>query len=210
MVDELAGSEAKTTAVWKGKEWDGEEMPLEYILQCYHYLMVTGWDRWYMGVLIGNTDFNWKPIEKDEKLQAEILRREVEFWNEYVQTKTPPSVITKRDGDVLAALFPKAEPEKEILLPDEANILCETLEGLEADGRNVEGLIEETKNKLKNLLQDAAIGRTSLHEIRWLNQPHNSIDTKSLKEHEPEMYSKYLRSKTIRRFSCKKIESKEI
>ncbi len=211
IVGEDAGFEAKTAAVWKSKEWEGEEMPMDYILQCFHYLMVTGKKRWYLGCLIGNQDFKWKVIERDEKLQAEILRREVEFWNEYVLPKIRPGVITKNDGDTLDRMFPSADPEKEIQLGDEANILVENLQALKSDQRNVENLIDMTENQLKILLEDANLGRTSLNEIRWPTVITNKFDVAAFKEKEPKLYSEYLRQKSTRRFSVKhlKPENKE-
>jgi predicted phage-related endonuclease len=176
-------------------------------MQMMHYLLVTGKKKGYLAVLIGNQDFKWRVVERDEKLLNEILKREVEFWNEYVVKNERPSMVTKNDGETLSRLFPTADPEKEIMLGDEANVLVENLQALKADEKHLGGLIDQVENQLKVLLEDATVGRTSINEIRWANVPSNKFDTGLFKEKEPKMYSEYLRSKIIRRFSAKAIKA---
>jgi len=58
--DELV--ECKNASAWKAKEWEGEEIPVEYILQVSWQLMVTGRKKGYLAVLIGGNTFKWKEV----------------------------------------------------------------------------------------------------------------------------------------------------
>lgn len=205
IVGEDAGLECKTAAVWKSKEWDGDEIPREYVLQCLHYLAVTGKKRWYLAVLIGNQDFKWKVIERDENLLNDMVKREVSFWNDYVLPNVMPSVVTKYDGDTLDKLFPQAKPEKEIELNDDASQLIEIIESYKADKKNLEAMIEKSENELKLMLSDATVGLTSQYRVNWSNSQTKRFDSKSLLAEMPEIHEKFCKVTPMRRFSIKRI-----
>ena len=54
---ERAGLECKTTSIMNLKKFKNGEYPENYYAQCVHYLAVTGFDRWYLAVLILNQGF---------------------------------------------------------------------------------------------------------------------------------------------------------
>jgi putative phage-type endonuclease len=57
--------QCKTASAWMAKHWEGEEIPQEYILQEYHELACSGYEKAYIAVLIGNNDFKIKVLERD-------------------------------------------------------------------------------------------------------------------------------------------------
>jgi putative phage-type endonuclease len=162
IVGEDAILECKTASAWKAKEWEGEEIPREYILQVVHYLAVTGCRRGYLAVLIGNQDFQVRTIERDEKLIEEIVRKEVDFWNHFVVPKVMPGVgmITANDADTLYGLFPMAESGAVVKLTDEANQLIESRQAMLQDKKLLESNLEKVDNQLKLLLADKEYGQT--------------------------------------------------
>lgn len=201
---EDAGLEVKTASAWKSKEWEGQEIPQEYIFQCYHYMAVTGRQRWYIAVLIGNQDFKWKCIERDDRVINELISREVFFWREFVEKNQMPTTITKDDSDVLLSLFPLAKETVPIQLSDEANIACEMLEGLQQDLIHVEGLIMEQKNRLKSMLKDYEEGVTSRYRVTWKNRVMRRVDVEAMKEKEPLVYESYLKESSTRQLVVRK------
>ena len=66
IVGEDAGLEIKTTSELCMGKFKGGEFPSNYYVQCMHYLAVTGKSKWYLAVLIGNRDFVWFTIDRDE------------------------------------------------------------------------------------------------------------------------------------------------
>lgn len=204
VVGEDALLECKTASAWKSKEWEGEEIPQEYILQCYHYLMVTGKQRCYLAVLIGNQDFKIKILERDDKLQDDMLRRELSFWHEFVIPVVMPSMMTKHDADTLEALFPQAADGKEIQLHDDANQLVEGLEGFKADRKNLDDLIEQHENQLKRMLGDAGMGTTGIYRVGWTNSKFSRLDGEALKAELPGIHERFYKTKPTRRFTYKK------
>lgn len=203
---EDAGFEAKTATSWKSKEWEGEEIPEEYILQAYHSMMVTGKRKWYIAVLIGGNKAHWKALDWDDKLIEQIKDREVRFWNDFVVTKVMPMQITRRDGGVLDELFPLAVEGKVVDLTDTANQIIENLSAFKADAKNLENLIEQSENELKAMLGDAEAGRTSLYRVQWQNVRSRRFDVKAFEVQYPDLAQQYKPEKIQRRFTYKQLK----
>jgi putative phage-type endonuclease len=167
--DESAVLECKTCSAFKSKEWEGEEIPQEYILQCHHQLAVTGYEKAYIAVLIGNQDFKWKEIPRDEKIIKDILAREIDFWNKFVKTNTMPNIIKSSDDDTLDKLFPNAKAGAEVVLDDKYNIMIENLEALSKDKSNIEKQIKQIKNEFKAAIKENETGNTGIYSVTWKN-----------------------------------------
>jgi len=191
--------ECKTTNSFKRKEFEGEELPPEHLLQVYHYMAVTGAPKAYVAVLIGNQDFKISVVNRDETAINHLIKREVDFWQNYVLKNKMP-VLTKNDNDTLLALYPQAKPLSSISLTDNENQLLEMLEALEKDRDNVDGQIEKIKNELKEKLGEHEEGLTSLWRMTWKNQSRCSLDVKRLKVEQPDIWAKYAKTTSTRVF----------
>jgi putative phage-type endonuclease len=202
--DELL--ECKTASAWKSKEWEGEEIPREYIIQVMHYLAVTGRSRGYLAVLIGNQDFKIKVVERDENMIAEMVKKEVAFWNDFVVPKVMPGIITARDSQVLYDLFPVAEEGSEVSLDDKANRLIESRNAMILDIKSLESQVDKAENELKAMLQEKETGASVNWIVTWKNQKTKRLDTTLFKTSEPAVYEKYLKESESRvlRFKAKK------
>lgn len=195
VVGEDAILECKTASAWKAKEWDGEEIPREYILQVVHYLAVTGASRGYLAVLIGNQDFQIKTIERDEELIKEVTRKEVDFWNHFVLPKVMPGIgmITKDDADTLYRLYPQAGAGTVVQLTDDANKLIESRNAMIQDVKALESQIDKTENEIKSLLKENEYGQTPQWIVSWKNQATKRLDTGLLRETKPDVYEAFLK-----------------
>ncbi|TXH47446.1 MAG: hypothetical protein E6Q97_27045 [Desulfurellales bacterium] len=197
--------ECKTTSAWKAKEWDGEEVPREYVIQALHYLAVTGAAKCYVAVLIGNQDFKIKTVERDEKIIADLIRREVYFWNEFVLKNVPPSASAS-DKDTLSQLFPQADESKTIELDHEASAILDTLEGMNKDAASLEKQIMEQENLLRQKLGDAETGLARGWKVRWSNSKVRRFDTDAFKKEHADLYEQFRKENVARRFLIQKTE----
>lgn len=149
-----AGLECKNTSEYCKDEWAGTQAPREYVLQCNHYMAVTGADRWYIAVLIGGWDFQWRVIERDDDLIKNLIQVESEFWHDHVLTKSPPS-YSHQDTQLLKEQYPISETGKAIHLPDEA---WEDMQGLyqaRTDEKDAKQRKDTMANRIKGHMQDA-------------------------------------------------------
>ena len=200
--------ECKTTSAWKAKEWDGEEVPREYVIQALHYLAVTGAAKCYVAVLIGNQDFKVKTVERDEKVIDDLIRREVHFWNEFVLKNVPPSAKAS-DKDTLSTLFPQAEEGKTIEMDSEASAILDTLEGMNKDAASLEAQIAEQENLLRQKLGDAETGLARGWKIRWANTKTRRFDADAFKKEHADLYEQFRKETVARRFLIQKTEIRE-
>ena len=56
--------ECKTTGEWRAKEWAEDEMPADYIMQVYYYMMLGDYQLAHVPVLVGNNKFSTKKNNK--------------------------------------------------------------------------------------------------------------------------------------------------
>lgn len=195
IVGEEAILECKTATAYKAKEWEGEEIPHEYILQCYHYLALNPkWKRIYLAVLIGNQDFKVKTIERDDKVIADLVKKEVDFWEKYVVTKEMPSIITSKDAETLYGLYPIAVSGSEMELSDEINIQIESRNSMIQDIKALEVQVDKAENEIKAALKDQELGRSAQWIVTWKNQITNRLDQGLLKEKRPELYEQFVKA----------------
>ncbi len=79
----------------------------------------------YVAVLIGGNKFHQVKIERDESLIKELIRREKDFWYNYVLKNIPPEPNgSKCDNKILFDNNPPSETEeKTIKIPEEMTAL---------------------------------------------------------------------------------------
>jgi predicted phage-related endonuclease len=167
-----------------------------------HQLAITGWERGYLVALIGNTDFEIRTIERDEAALADLVKREVSFWNDFVIPNVMPT-ISRGDKDTLSALFPVADEDKDIELDDRAASICDSLDGLRSDWKGLEGTIAGLENELKAMMGNADAGTVGNRKIYWSNVTTRRLDSEALKKELPEIYEKFRKPSTHRKFLIK-------
>lgn len=202
VVGEDALLECKTASAWKAKEWAGEEIPQEYIIQVYHQLAVTGKKHAYIAVLIGNQDFIWKEIKRDEKIINEIVAKEVHFWNTFVMPKVMPGQITANDSETLFNLFPNAKPVT-VELTDETTKLIEQRNAMIQDVEALEKQIDQAENEIKAQMKDAESATAGKWDIKWATQTSIRLDTERIKTEAPELYSKFGKESKCRKLTIR-------
>ena len=202
IVGENAGLECKTASPYSEEKWRDDKIPLSYQLQCYHYMSVCNADSWYIAVLIYGRDFKYYRIERDNEVIENLIRIENEFWNEYVLKQVIPDPDGSKTADV--ALAERFKESKSITIPlqgfDERlerrqELLC-LLDKIETEKRQID-------QELKLYLGDAEIAENEHYRVSWKNISRSSIDEKRLKAEQPEIYEKYRRETTSRRFTVK-------
>ena len=200
IVGENAGLECKTASPYSEEKWRDDKIPLSYQLQCYHYMSVCNADSWYIAVLIYGRDFKYYKIERDDEVIENLIRIEKEFWNEYVLKQVIPDPDGSKTADV--AIAERFKESKSITIPltgfderlERRQELLSLLEKIETEKRQID-------QELKLYLGDAEIAENESYRVSWKNISRSSIDEKRLKAEQPEIYEKYRRETTSRRFT---------
>ena len=185
IVGEDAGLEIKTTSELNLKKFKNGEYPANYYVQCVHYLAVTGKKRWYLAVLIGNREFKWFTIERDED-EINVLMDAERKFKVHVDTDTPPMADgAESTSHTLTAMYPdsndiaigigffEAELDNYFRLKEQVKNLTMTIDGIE--------------NRIKVHLGECAIGDGEKYRVSWKTQYRSTFDHKKFVADHPEM-----------------------
>jgi len=198
----ICGFEAKTASAYKSGEWD-DAIPDEYQLQIQHYMAVTGYQGFYIAVLIGGNTFRWKFVKRDEELISMLIELETAFWN-HVQDMTPPPLDgSNASAKFLAERFPDSVPKSQIKLPDTATALLAQYDAACEQLEIVTEQKQEAENQLKQMLGENEVGTNGSHIVSWKTVSQERLDSKTLKAEHPILYKKYANKTSYRRFSVK-------
>lgn len=103
---ELKNVGARAAADWG--EPGTDEIPVHYLVQVLHQMIVTGTEVVDVAALIGGSDFRVYTVDRDEDVSSRIVEKEEAFWDR-VRRREPPPPDLDRDGRNLTRLWPGCE-----------------------------------------------------------------------------------------------------
>ncbi|MFU0784276.1 YqaJ viral recombinase family protein [Clostridium sp.] len=206
LVGENVGLECKTASEYAKDEWVNDKVPEHYILQCQHYMEVTGYQGWWIAALIGGNKFIYKYIERNEEIINYLIQIETEFW-QMVENKTPPDVDgSKSSAEVLKILYPESKPDTETMLPLEAENLITAYGRAAEEEKKAKERKEEVVNKLKALLREHETGKIGDKLVSWKTIKSSRLNSRALKVKYPEIYYEFVKENSYRKFSISKLK----
>lgn len=199
IVGEDAGLEIKTTTELNFSKFKGGEYPANYYCQCMHYLAVTGKQRWYLAVLIGNREFKWFTIERDEDEIKALMDAERTF-KMYVDNDTPPIADgASSTADTLHTLYPDSIDTAIGIGAFEREL--DNYFRLKKQAGELEEQIGGIANRIKAHLGECAVGEGEKYKVSWKTQTRSTFDHKQFIKDHPEVdVSKYFKQSNSRPF----------
>ncbi|CEO04831.1 phage-type endonuclease [[Clostridium] sordellii] len=201
IVGEKAFLECKTTNSFALKEWQ-DGVPPHYEIQCLHYMAITGATHCYIAALIGNSDFIWHKIERDQETIDYLMQIEKEFWEENILKDIVPlpdgsdayseylkEKYKKSNGQEIELHLLKDGPQK-LLKYDE---IVTDIKALETEKK----LIEQ---EIQLHMEGFEVAKIGDRKITWKTSSRNSIDSKKLKSEMPDIAAQYTKTSTSRTF----------
>jgi len=202
VVGEPAGLECKTTGLYNADDWH-IGIPEYYYPQVQHYMAVTGYDTWYVAVLIGGQEFKYYKVPRDGGFIRELVAAESDFWRRVTEKVPPPIDGTDASTELLTRLYPEAEEGTEIELPLDALALINQYEDACRQEKEIQRVKNEAANKLKDMLGSHERGFIHDRQVIWTNVVSRRLDTKALKKEYPDIYERFAQESVYRRFSIK-------
>ncbi len=203
IVGEDAGLECKTASAYNADKWKEGNIPLHYVMQCYHYMAVTGRRTWYIACVILGREFVYRKLSWDDNIINGLVRMEEKFWNEHVVSRILPEPDgSKISDEVLQQYFKKARKESAIQLVG----FDEKLERRSAILKDIERLTKEQNQidqEIKLFMKDNELALNENYRVSWSNVETTRLDTKKIKEEKPEVYNAYAKTTSTRRFQVK-------
>lgn len=200
---ENAGLECKTVSPYMADKWIGNELPPHYMIQCHHYMAVTGKEAWYIAAVILGQGFLYRKILRDESLIQNLTSIEEQFWKNHVLTgKMPDPDGSKACDEVLAQYFKTADSGSSIPLIG----FDEKLKRREELSCLIQKLEREQKQidqEVKAYMKDCETAFSERYRVSWSQIETVRLDTKRIKEELPEIYQKFSSVTQSRRFTVK-------
>jgi len=190
--------ECKTTTQYNVDEWQGDQIPIEYLLQVMHYLAVTNYEKGYIAALIGGNKFVYKEIKRDEDLIKMLIEKEKYFWDCVVNRRMPAIDGTEDSKKMLDYLFPTGVGSIEM---PELESISDEIYTLKQQQKQLEAMIMEKENQIKMQLTTTERALAGKYVITWQNVVTHRFDTTALKENDINTYNKYLKETNTRRLT---------
>lgn len=203
VVGKDAGLECKTASAYNADKWKDGEIPPHYLIQCHHYMAVTGKKSWYIAVVILGQGFKYAEIPRDEALIDDLICIEEKFWNGNVI----PGVMPSPDGskacdEVLEEYFKISKRNSEIPLIGFDEKLKRRME-LEELIKKMERDQKQIDQEIKLYMKDHEVAVSGQYRVTWANVETGRLDTKRIKTERPDIYQDFLNVTSSRRFTVK-------
>lgn len=202
VVGEDAGLECKTASAYSADKWADGNIPLHYVLQCYHYMAVTGKRRWYIAAVILGREFTYRRLEWDDGLIGKLVLAEEEFWKEYVvKGILPPPDGSEACDEVIGQYYHTAKKSAVRLVGfDEKLRRREEILGSISDLQKEQKQIEQ---EVKLFMKENEIAHSEQFRVSWKNIDSTRLDAERIRAERPELYADYGKMSHYRRFEVK-------
>lgn len=203
IVGEDAGLECKTTNILNTSAWKNGQIPLSYVMQCYHYMYCTGKRTWYIACVIMGKEFVYRKLEWNDEIINNLIAIESNFWNNHVLKKVMPEPDGSDScGKAILDLFPEAEPESYVELKGFKDKLIRR-DNLIAEIAELNREVNKIEQEVQLSMKGIEFATTGSHNIKWHNVESTRLDTQKLRKEKPEIYNMFAKKINIRRFQIK-------
>lgn len=200
-----AGLECKTVSPYCAEQWADEKIPIQYQLQCYHYMSVFEMKEWYIAALVLGKDFIIRKLEWDDEIIDNLRVVEKDFWEKYVmQKQLPPPDGSESAEKLIAKMHGTSCNGSSIPLSgfseklNRRAELIQLIQKLETEKKQIE-------QDVKLYLGDAERAEGDGYRVTWKNVTTNRVDNERFKQEKPELYQLYLKPIHSRRLTIKAI-----
>ena len=163
---------------------------------------MTGVQKAYVAVLIGGNSFKVYEVDADAEIQSMLIAVEKDFWNRVQNMIRPEMDGSDAAKNLLDSLYHGGISE-EIVMPDEVIEYVDAYIEACAEEDNAKAKKQEASNHIKEIMGDYDKAICLGHSISWKPVSSERLDSKALKEAEPEIYEKYVKKSISRRFTIK-------
>lgn len=196
--------ECKTTSAFSAKQWDEDEIPASYLMQVQHYLNVLDYDYAYIAVIIGNHDFVYKKVERDDELIEMYTNMAKKFWLENVEKKIEPE-IDYTDKQAIKYITSNIEDDISVPAKKQELALMEDVIYFKEKVKYFKNLQEEAEGKIKKAMADSGASQLTSPTIsaKFTRFTRSNFDKKQFGKDHPESLKHYTTVTEVSRLTIK-------
>lgn len=182
----IIGLEFKNTRGLPATEWGEsgtDEVPEAYIIQCQHYMAVTGLNRFDLAALIGGSELRIYHIIRNDALIENMVELERRFWNDHVLAQVAPPIDGSKAATEWIKKTMRADDGTVLQADDYVTELASQLKIARAISANAELQQTEVENKIKAIMDKASVLEGKGFKITWKKaKDSQSVDYKAIAE----------------------------
>lgn len=172
------------------------------LIQCQAQMAVTGHKFLELVYFIGGNNLQWFRVERDDRI-IKIIKAEVEKAWALVNSNQIPE-LTSRDVDLMSDLYPRDNGNEVDMSRDTGmKDLLVDLGYANEKLADAEEEVNKLKAQVKKLIGENQRVICDRWQVIWANTNTTSLDTKKLKTEMPDIYERFARTATTRRFTIK-------
>lgn len=194
------GLECKTSN-WRMAVNFGEEgtddVPPSYLIQCVHYMIVTGWRVWHLAAELGG-DFKIYRIEYDETLANHVARTAHDWWQRHIIDGVEPEPTTHAD---LALAYPHTDNDTEVEASSDIKLIHEELVGVAMQLKDMKERDSGLRAQLKAAMGEcSALTYEGQKLATWREQRSKRFNAKEFQKDHPQLHAEYQTENSMRVF----------
>lgn len=199
----LIGLECKTASPYSADKWKDGQIPAHYLAQCYHYMAVLGAKAWYIAVVIYGKEFKYIKIERDEEIINNLIQIEKQFWEQNVIARCMPEPDgSEAANDFINEYFKESRHELSIQLLGFDEKLERRME-IDKLMNKLKAEKLQIEQEVKVFMKEAEFAEDENFIVSWKQSISNRLDTNRLKKEMPDIYKRFCKQITSRRFIVK-------
>lgn len=199
----MEGVEIKTADKFMAAEFgqvDTDQVPIRYVLQCTHYMVVTRLRRFHLGALVGGNDARHYVVDYDDELANMLIERAKAFWH-LVETNTPPDPVTLADT---ALRWPQSHGRTVVANDSITHAVGDLKKGREQEAE-IKAKNDATEVMLKAFMGDAGGLIDAHHRLlaTWRTQSQSRFNIQAFAEAYPDLAAQFRKMSEYRVFRLK-------
>lgn len=205
IVGENAGLECKTMGSFNGYNLEGGEYPAHYFCQCQHYMMVMGFDRMYLAILVLQKGLYVFTIDRDDEFIDGLRKAETDFWTQYIEKNIMPAPDGSDSAmDTLKEIYPEGHKDTEVTIWG-LDPMVKDYRAFKALEKEYHEKSEELKARICAKLGDNEVGLGDTFGCSWKNQSKSNVSASKLKAKYPAIYNELVEVSNFRVFRTRNL-----
>ena len=182
VVGEDAGLECKTVSPYGADKWKDGAIPKHYLIQCFHYMIVTGKRTWYIAAVILGQEIVYRKIEWDEALAEYLIAIESDFWENHIAVSCMPDPDGSEScSEVLEEYFGKNYKTDEVSLSAAMAAKLDRRREIMTEMRNLDREKTQLEQEVKVFLDNHEVASNERYRVSWKLVTSDRLNTKLLK-----------------------------
>jgi putative phage-type endonuclease len=199
----MEGVEIKTADKYMAAEFGEvgtDQVPVRYVLQVTHAMIVTRLRRFHLAALVGGNDARRYIIDFDPALADMLVERARVFWH-HVETRTPPDAISLLDAD---KRWPRSLSRAVIASEAIASAITD-LKQYRKDEAEAAAKADGIEVTLKAFMGEADALTDERHRLlaTWRTQERDRFEQRAFAKDHPDLVAQYRATSSFRVFRLK-------